>query len=197
MSGTGFVAPADLPLSDEDVEQAVFACLFDFICMFICMAACLTFKRRRNPEVLDSSWFWLCSCFARLSRYKVLLLKPHLRDMLALARRRRAIQLFNYIQWFVGFSWFFFKIRCLISANDVTPEFCICACMEWYGLWFTVILLTKMRLIEIGRMWRNLHLLKAATKHREKAGILGLCGTGMMKSMREFGYFWQQLYLLT
>ena len=56
MSGTGFVAPADLPLSDEeDVEQAVFACLFDFICMFICMAACLTFKRRRNPEVLDSS----------------------------------------------------------------------------------------------------------------------------------------------
>ena len=29
MSGTGFVAPADLPLSDEeDVEQAVFACLF-------------------------------------------------------------------------------------------------------------------------------------------------------------------------
>ena len=33
MSGTGFVAPADLPLSDEeDVEQAVFACLF--ACLF-------------------------------------------------------------------------------------------------------------------------------------------------------------------
>ena len=151
------------------------------------MAACLTFKRRRNPEVLDSSWFWLCSCFARLSRYKVLLLKPHLRDMLALARRRRAIQLFNYIQWFVGFSWFFFKIRCLISANDVTPEFYICACMEWYGLWFTVILLTKMRLIEIGRMWRNLHLLKAATKHREKAGIWGFVG---LEWWSQWGNFW-------
>ena len=31
-SGTGFVAPADLPLSDEeDVEQAVFACLFAWL----------------------------------------------------------------------------------------------------------------------------------------------------------------------
>ena len=37
-----------------------------------------------------------------LSRYKVLLLKPHLRDMLALARRRMAIRCYSML--FVGFS---------------------------------------------------------------------------------------------
>ena len=89
MSGTGFVAPADLPLSDEeDVEQAAFACLF----------ACLTLKRCCKPPQTCSSWFWFpMSCFAWLSRYKVPLLKPHLRDMLASARRRRAFRCFSWV----------------------------------------------------------------------------------------------------
>ena len=125
MSGTGFVAPADLPLSDEeDVEQAVFACLF------ACLFAWLPVSHSRDVAilkfliVLDSGCAHAllgcpgtkCSCSSLIS--ETCWLWPGDGG------------LFNYIQLFVGFSWFFFKIRCLISASDVTPEFYICACME-------------------------------------------------------------------
>ena len=92
-----------------------------------------------------------------LCRYKVLLLKPHLRDMLASARRQRA---------FMGFPCFFHDQ--MIFASDVSnKKHMKCAKCDSTD-------------DEIGRTWRNLHLLKAATEHREKAGILKLCGTGMM-----------------
>ena len=85
---------------------------------------------------IDRCLYKVVGLMTCLCRYKVLLLKPHLRDMLASARRRRAIWCYSML--FMGVSsWSDVWYLQVMSLEDFTHAF---AWNDW-----NVILLTKMR----------------------------------------------------
>ena len=140
-----------------------------------------------------SSWFWLCTCFARLSRYKVLLLKPHLRDMLALARRRRAIQLYSIIRRFF-----------MVFLQDQMFDICKwCHArilhMRLHGMIWTVIHCDSTDKDEIDWDWQDVKE-PSPSQSRHKASRKGRDLRALWDWNDEvnegiFGYVWQQLDL--
>ena len=119
---------------------------------------------------------------AWLSRYKVLLLKPHLRDMLASARRRRAIRCYSML--FVGVSsWSDVWYLQVMSLENFTHAF---AWNDW-----NVILLTKMR-------WAGCEgsftFSKPPQSIAKRQGFWGFVG---LEWWSQWGNLWQQLDLLS
>ena len=117
-----------------------------------------------------------------LCRYKVLLLKPHLRDMLASARRRRAIRCYSML--FVGFSsWSDVWYLQVMSLENFTHAF---AWNDW-----NVILLTKMR-------WAGCEgsftFSKPPQSIAKRQGFWGFVG---LEWWSQWGNLWQQLDLLS
>ena len=112
-----------------------------------------------------------------LCRYKVLLLKPHLRDMLASARRRRAIRCYSWVfihdQMFDICKWCHSRIL-HIAWND-----------------WNVILLTKMR-------WAGCEgsftFSKPPQSIAKRQGFWGFVG---LEWWSQWGNLWQQLDLLS
>ena len=131
---------------------------------------------------IDRCLYKVVGLMTCLCRYKVLLLKPHLRDMLASARRRRAIWCYSML--FMGVSsWSDVWYLQVMSLENFTYAF---AWNDW-----NVILLTKMR-------WAGCEgtftFSKPPQSIAKRQGFWGFVG---LEWWSQWGNLWQQLDLLS
>ena len=131
---------------------------------------------------IDRCLYKVVGLMTCLCRYKVLLLKPHLRDMLASARRRRAIWCYSMLFMDVS-SWSDVWYLQVMSLENFTHAF---AWNDW-----NVILLTKMR-------WAGCEgtftFSKPPQSIAKRQGFWGFVG---LEWWSQWGNLWQQLDLLS